>query len=184
VRGAGLIVLAGVAAGLVAAAVVNLVEDSHSRAETTLVLQRGPEPIDSRGTARTFAQLVRTDAVASNVVRNLRLDESASDLLDRVSVAVYGNALLRVRVEDEERTRARQIAQELALVFTQLVRDRFSQGSDGTPVTVAVFDPAHALPGKTSRGLAHDLAWGAVLGALVGAVAAQFRRPRPRVLEG
>jgi capsular polysaccharide biosynthesis protein len=182
-RGAGLIVLAGVAAGLVAAAVVNVVEGSRYQAQTTLVLQRGSEPIDSRGTARTFAQLVRTDTVASNVLRNLKLDESASDLLDRVSVSVDGNALLRVRVEDDERTRARQLAQELALVFTQLVRDRFAQSSGGTPVTVAVFDPAHTLSGKTSRGVAHDLLWGAILGALVGCVCAQFRRPRPRVVE-
>lgn len=176
------IVAVAAAAGLVAAAVATAVEPARHRAETTLVLQRGAEPLgadaSTRGLARTFARLVETDTVAANVTRNLHLHETPSELLDRVDVRTDGTALLRVRVEDERATRAKQIAQELALVFTQLVKTRFAAADGGTAIGVSVFDPAHTLTGRTGRGWVRNLLWGAVLGVLVGGAVAPFRRHR------
>jgi capsular polysaccharide biosynthesis protein len=178
------VVIVGVAAaaGLAAAAVATAVTPVRHRADTAIVLQRGAEPLgasaSTHGLARTFARLVETDTVAANVTRNLDLDESPSDLLDRVDVTTDGTALLRVRVEGGSATRAKQIAQELALVFTQLVKNRFAAADGASAIAVAVFDPAHALPGRTRRGWARNLVWGTVLGALVGAAVAPFRRRR------
>jgi capsular polysaccharide biosynthesis protein len=176
------IVAVAAAAGLVAAAVATAVSPARHRAETTLVLQRGAEPLgadaSTRGLGRTFARLVETDAVAANVIRDLDLKESPSALLDRIDVTTDGTALLRVRVEDSSATRAKQIAQEAALVFTQLVKNRFASADGAAAIGVAVFDPAHTLPGRTGRGWARNLFWGVVLGALVGAAVAPFRRRR------
>jgi capsular polysaccharide biosynthesis protein len=175
------IVAAAAVAGLVAAAVATAAEPGSSRAETTLVLARGSEPLGAdaagRDVARTFASLVRTDTVAANVIRNLHLRESPDDLLDRVAVDTSGSALLRVRIEDDSADRARRIAQELTLVFTQLVKTRFASGDAASAIGVVVFDPAHTLD-DGERGWAGNLAWGAVLGALVGAAFAPLRRRR------
>ena len=177
------IVAAAGAAGLVAAAVATALEPDRHRAETTLVLVRGAEPLgadsSTRGLAETFARLVRTDTVAANVIRNLGLHESASDLLDDVDVSSDGSALLRVRVEAGSATRARRTAQELALVFTQLVKTRFAPAGNGGGIGVAVFDPAHSVEGGTRRGWARNLLWGTVLGVLVGAIVAPLRRRSP-----
>jgi capsular polysaccharide biosynthesis protein len=176
------IVAVAAAAGLAAAAVATAVSSARHRAETTLVLQRGAEPLgadaSTRGLARTFARLVETDTVAANVIRDLDLKDSPSELLDRVDVTTDGTALLRVRVEDARATRAKQIAQEIALVFTQLVKNRFAAADGAAAIGVTVFDPAHALQERTARGWARNLVWGAVLGALVGAAVAPFRRRR------
>ena len=177
------IVAAAGAAGLVAAAVATALESDRHRAETTLVLVRGGEPLgadaSTRGLAETFARLVRTDTVAANVIQNLDLDESSSELLDDVDVSGDGSALLRVRVEAGTATSARRIAQEVALVFTQLVKTRFATDAGADGIGVAVFDPAHAVEGGTPRGWARNLLWGTVLGLLVGAIAAPFRRRTP-----
>ena len=173
------IIAVAAAAGLAAAAVATAVSPARHRAETTLVLKRGAEPLgadaSTHGLVRTFARLVETDTVAANVIRDLNLEESPSELLDRVGVTTDGTALLRVRVEDGSATRAKQITQEIALVFTQLVTNRFAAADGAAPIGVTVFDPAHTLPGRTGRGWARNLLWGAVLGALVGAAVAPFR---------
>ena len=174
------IVAAAAVAGLVAAAVATAFAASEHRAETTLVLLRGSEPIgadaSTRGLSQTFARLVRTDTVAANVIQNLGLHESPSDLLDDVHVSSDGSALLRVRVEAGRATRARQVAQEFALVFTQLVKTRFAAEAGAGAIGVTVFDPAHAVQGVAARGWVRNLLWGVVLGALVGAIVAPLRR--------
>jgi hypothetical protein len=83
-------------------------------------------------------------------------------------VSEDGSAELRVAVDDPDQAKATQIAQELGVVFTQIVQDRFAQGAQ--PVQVVVFDPAHDA-GKVSPPVGRDLGWGALLGALAGLLA-------------
>src|SRR5437868_3619390 len=163
--------LAGaLALGLAGGAVVTAFEPSLYRAETSLVVQRGGQPLaggaKTADTVRTMRDLARSDVVATNVIRNLGLHRSPSALLGRVAVDTDA-AVLRVHVDDGSKTHAKQIAQELALVFTQLVRARF--GASG--LSVSVFDPPHALDGRVSPQPVRNLAWGALVGLLVGSAA-------------
>jgi capsular polysaccharide biosynthesis protein len=190
----GLVVAAGLAAGLVAAYAQSLREPTLYRAEMSLVVERGNQPLPggaaTSGLVSTFHKLIESNVVATNVIQNLALGESATTFLDRLSVAKSGNsAVLQIRVDDGDPGRATQIAQQLGLVFTQLVRERFGQQTSATtqPVQIAVFDPAHALPGKVSPRLWRDLGWGALFGLLGGLLVANVgarRRPPRRSVEG
>jgi len=167
-----LVLVLAVAAGLVGGAFATVVQERH-RAETTLVVERGTRPLGggsaNHGLVQTLATLMRSDVVTANVIQNLSLHEEPSELRDRISVATVGDtSLLRVRVSGDRATEAKRLAQELALVFSQLVRDRFGQGGARGSVAVAVFDPAHAVEAPSVAG---NLAWGALLGVLVGAAA-------------
>jgi capsular polysaccharide biosynthesis protein len=190
----GLLVAAGLAAGLAAAFVQSLREPTLYRAETSLVVERGNQPLSggagTSGLVSTFRKLIETNVVATNVIQNLALGESASTLLHRLSVEQSGStSVLRLDVDDGDPVRATKIAQQLGLVFTQLVHNRFGQATSASvqPLAIAVFDPAHALPGKVSPHLRRDLAWGALLGLLAGLLVASFgarRPPEKRSIEG
>ena len=83
-------VLAGAAAGLVAAVVVTLLQSSTYRADASIALVRqgqppGSDPALARA-AEAAAKLFHSRAVAEPVLANLRLEESADALLERVSV--------------------------------------------------------------------------------------------------
>ncbi len=190
----GLLVAAGLAAGLAAAFLQSLREPTLYRAETSLVVERGSQPLPggaaTSGLVSTMQKLIESNVVATDVIRNLGLGESASTLLHRLSVEQSGSsAVLRVTVDAGDPAWATKIAQQLGLVFAQLVHDRFGQPASAAvqPVEIAVFDPAHALPGKASPHLRRDLAWGALLGLLAGLLVASFgarRPPEKRSIEG
>jgi capsular polysaccharide biosynthesis protein len=188
----GLLVAVGLAAGRAAAYGQSLREPTLYRAQTSLVVERGNEPLSGAGTSGlvgTFRKLLETNVVAANVIQNLALGGSASTLLHRISVHQSSNsAVLRLDVDDGEPTRATKIAQQLGVVFAQLVQNRFGASSaSAEPIAVAVFDPGHLLPGKASPHLRRDLAWGGLLGLLAGLFVANFgarRRPEKRSIEG
>src|SRR5215210_1717398 len=160
--------LLGVAVGLVAAAVVTLLEDSTYRADSSIVVVRSGRPPgnDPRlaAAAAAAADLFETRAVAESAIRNLGLDETPRDLLERVDVdAQAETSLLRISVEAPTPAGARRIAQELAEVATVLFNDRFG------PQTVAsIWEPASAEEDPVAPEPVRNLALGALLGALLG----------------
>jgi capsular polysaccharide biosynthesis protein len=178
------LVAAGTAAGLVAAAVVSATQATLYRAETTLIVQQAGTPLpggpDTNGLIRTVRNLLATDIVSQVVVRNLALHETPARLRQNLKVVSDPSAVLKVQVDDSDQTKATQIAQELGVVFSQIVQDRF--GHAAKPLQVVVFDPAHPV-GKVSPRLGRDLGWGALLGALAGLLAANLlvtlRQGRP-----
>jgi capsular polysaccharide biosynthesis protein len=175
--------LLGIAVGLVAAAVVTLLQDSTYRADASIVVVRSGRPPgnDPRlaAAAAAAADLFETRAVAESAIRNLGLDGSPRDLLERVDVdAQAETSLLRISVEAPTAAGARRIAQELAEVATVLFNDRFG------PQTVAsIWEPASAEEDPVAPEPVRNLALGALLGALVGlalvlvAAARTSRRP-------
>ena len=145
------------------------------RAETKLILaQASGGALPASTFQRTVRELVKSNIVAQNVIQDLRLTESATTLLDRISVASDpASSVLTIRADDPSRTRAQQIAQETALVFAQLVKQRLAEAAtDPTQSLVAptatVFDPAHALPGQVSPDERRDIGIGAGAGLLLG----------------
>lgn len=173
--------LLGVAVGLLAAGALTLLQDSTYRADASIVLVRQGQPPGSdprlAQAAETAAELFDSRAVAESAIRNLGLDESPQQLLDRIDVeAQEGSSLVRIDVEGPSREQARRAAQEVSEVATVLFNDRFA------PQTVAsVWEPAALADGRVSPEPLRNLALGAVLGALAGLalVLAGLRGPLP-----
>lgn len=183
-------VVAGAAAGL---ALTPGGGERH-RAEVKVAVGQGqslfpsrPQPEATEPLTRTLANLVESSVVADNVIGNLRLaDLDADELLDRLTVDVQDGAnVLVLSVTDDDQQRAVRIAQEIALVFTQLVRERFSVTTaqpEQLPLTAVVFDPARAVEDTSGDRVVYAAAGGAaglVLGLLAALATAAARRRAP-----
>jgi capsular polysaccharide biosynthesis protein len=176
-------VLAGAAAGIAAAIVLTLLQASTYRADSSIALVRqGQPPGDDPALARAAeaaAELIHSRAVAEPAIANLRLDEPADELLDRVRVSTEAaSSLVRVEVEAPSRDEARRTAQELTEIATVLYNDRFG------PATVAsVWEAARAGDDRVSPRPARNLAVGALAGALLAQLllllVRRSRRPVP-----
>lgn len=168
--------LIGAAAGLLAAIVVTVLQDSTYRADASIVLVRQGQPPGSdpalAAAAKTAADLFDSRAVTASAIENLGLDESPDVLVDRMDVeAETGSSLVRIEVEAPSREDARRTAQEVAEVSTVLFNDRF-----GPQTNASVWEPASAE--EISRGWARNLALGALAGALAGFALSLVRLPR------
>ena len=140
--GGRLPVLVGTAAGVAAAAVLTLLQSSSYRADASVALVRqGQPPGDDPALAQAAeaaADLFHSRAVAEPALINLRLEESADELLDRTSVRTEaGSSLVRLTVEAPSRDEARRTVQELTELATVLFNDRYG------PETVAKIGRAH-----------------------------------------
>jgi receptor protein-tyrosine kinase len=121
-----------------------------------------------------LAPLVESELVLQNVIGNLRLTHDVEWLRDRTSVTVHAqSALIEVSVEDGDRQRAVRLAQEISLVFSQLVKERFSQTPSGA--TATVFDPAHADEEPVSPRPVRTALVALALGLVLGLLAAYAR---------
>ena len=179
--------LAGAAAGVAVAAVLTLLQSSTYQADASIVLVRQGQPPGSdpalAQAADAAAGLFHSRAVAEPALANLRLEESADELLDRFSVETEPeSSLVRISVEAPSRDEARRTAQELTELSTVLFNDRFG------PETVAsVWEAPRAQEDRVSPKPVRNLALGALLGALLGSLvgwglAALGRgRPKPAV---
>ena len=128
---------------------------------------------------QTMTDLVKSDVVAGLVVQRLHLDISSATLLNDLTVASQPlSAVLDVSYDDTDRVRGQRILAEVGQVFSELVQDRFNQAdrttAKTTPVSVAVFDPAHTLPTPIRPKPALYLGVATVLGMALGLVATLF----------
>jgi capsular polysaccharide biosynthesis protein len=135
---------------------------------------------------QTMSSLVKSDVVAGLVIQRIPLDISSATLLNNLSVSTQPlSAVLDVSYDDTDQVRGQRTLAEVGQVFTQLVQDRLNQtdktGTKTTPVSVAVFDPAHTLPTPIRPKPALYLGVATVLGLTLGVVAtlflAQLNRP-------
>lgn len=161
------LILAGLIVGVVGAFAYSLTESKTYRAQTALIAQSGSQPVTG-GVLRTIADLLTTDIVAQNVIRNQNLTESSTQFYKRLHVKIAGS-VITLGVDANSQDEALRLAQELSLVFAQLVRDRFGTSANAAGVTI--FDPAHAV-GQVSPSVGRDIGWGALFGALLGLLAA------------
>jgi len=160
--------LIGAAVGLLLGVAVTLLQDSTYRADASIVLVReGRPPVNDAQLARTAAaaaELFESRAVAESAIRNLGLDETPRDLLDRLDVDSGANSsLVRIAVEAPSKEEAQRTAQEAAEVATVLFNDHFAPQT-----TASVWEVAAADEERVSPKPARNLALGLLLGALVG----------------
>jgi len=184
--GGRLPVLAGTAAGVAAAAVLTLLQSSTYRADASVALVRqGRPPGDDPALAQAAdaaADLFHSRAVAEPAIANLRLDQSADELLDRTSVRTEAeSSLVRLTVEAPSRDEARRTVQELTELATVRFNDRYGPGTVAT-----VWEAPRAQEDRVSPRPARNLALGALLGALLGTLvgSALLRRRLPVRVRG
>ena len=100
----------------------------------------------------------------------LRLKESIAELRDHLDAEVAPQSqVIVISATDEDADKARQIAQEAAVVFTQLVQSRFGQRSP--PLQAALTDSAHVLS-ESNRHFVRNALIGGVLGLVLGLLTA------------
>jgi succinoglycan biosynthesis transport protein ExoP len=142
----------------------------------------------------TMGNLVKSNVVAQDVIHQLGLrGETPQSLLKKVSVVVDPTtAVIQVSVIDRSKTRATDIASQVGLIFSRLVKARFGgdqptvAGTNGSiaqlPLTATIFDPAHASPGAVSPKPKRDAVIAGVLGVVLGLLGAFLREHFDRKL--
>ena len=131
------------------------------------MLISSPQGVESvRPQLPNVRELADSSVLASNVGSTLRLRESTEHLRRRIQASIRPNSqVIVISASDRTAERARQIAQEAAVVLTQLVGARF--GRAAPPLSAGVLDPAHSLSGSV-RYPGRDTLHGAGLGLLFG----------------
>jgi capsular exopolysaccharide synthesis family protein len=187
------IVIGITVACVAAAALISVSETPVYRAETKIVIGQGGGLVQPgfansiQPYTATMSDLITSDIVASNVVHDLHLSMTSHDLLSKISTAINPQtAVVDVYVDDHNQVEAVRIDQQIAQVFSTLVKTRFGAAAGsatGTqPLTANVFDPAHALPGRVSPRPTRNVAIAIVLGLVLGLVAAFLREHFDRAL--
>lgn len=180
-----------------AAAAASFIRAPVYEAETKIVVGQG-NSLFPPGVAfavepftATMGDLVTSNVVAERVISGLRLrDETPASLMERISVSINPEtAVMSVRVRDRDREQAIAIGDEIGVVFSELVEDRFGTPSTteaGTPaqlpLTATIFDPAHADDDPVAPRPVRDIALAALLGAVLGLIGVFLREHFDRKL--
>jgi hypothetical protein len=160
---------AGVLAGIVVAMLVSLLGSTSRKAEAKVLITSPVGTAAVRPLLGNLRELATSGVVAGNVKSTLRLPESAESLRRHLDASVRpGSEVIAITATDASADRARQLAQEAAVVFGQLVEARF--GTSTPELHAAGLDSAHVLAGPDRHFLRNALI-GALVGLLLGATA-------------
>ena len=160
---------AGVLAGIVVAMLVSLLGSTSRTAEAKVLITSPAGTAAVRPLLGNLRELATSGVVAGNVKSTLRLPESAETLRRHLDASVRpGSEVIAITATDASADRARQLAQEAAVVFGQLVEARF--GTSTPELHAAGLDSAHVLAGPDRHFLRNGLI-GALVGLLLGAAA-------------
>ena len=172
--------------GVGAAAAATFAQSAVYAADLKLVVGQGgglPQAEFGRDVqtfTATMADLVQSQIVARRVLSRVGGGEQPDELLRRVSVSINPEtAVVDVTVRDHSKARAAQLATALGNAFSALVRERFRSvpqpNPASAPISVTVFDPAHARPDPVSPKPLRNLVLAAGLGLVLGVTAAFVR---------
>ena len=156
----------GVLLGVLAGVLVPLLGSSTSRAEASVLISSSAGPAAVTPMLPNLRELATSGVVAANVRSTLRLTKSTPELRRQLHATVRPQSqVIAISATDEVADHARQVAQEAAVVFAQLVEARFGTGDPA--LHAAVLDSAHALGGP-DRHLVRNALIGALVGLLLG----------------
>jgi hypothetical protein len=162
-------VAAGVLLGLAVGLLVSLLESGTSRAEASVLISSPAGPPAVKPQLPNLRELATSSVVAGNVRSTLRLTESIETVRRHLHATVRpGSQVIAISATDDVADHARQLAQEAAVVFSQLVEARFRTGSP--ELHAAVLDSAHVFAGP-DRHFGRNLLIGGLLGLLFGSAA-------------
>jgi capsular polysaccharide biosynthesis protein len=166
-------VLAATLVGAGIGAAVAATGSVRYKAEAKVVVQTRGGPSVVRPLLPNLRELATSSLLAGNVDSTLRLPGTPADLQNRLRASIPPSSeVIVLSVSDSKSDRARQIAQESAVVLTQLVQARFRT----PPLTAAILDPAHVVSRHGRRFLLDALIGAAVGLAVAAAALAAMRR--------
>ena len=156
----------GVLLGVLAGALVSLLGSGTRRAEASVLISSSAGPSAVTPMLPNLRELATSGVVAANVRSTLRLTKSTQELRRHLHATVRPQSeVIAISATDEVADHARQVAQEAAVVFAQLVDARFGTGEPA--LHAAVLDSAH-VQGESDRKLARNGLIGALVGLLLG----------------
>lgn len=130
---------------------------------------------------QTMSDLLDSDVVAAEVIEEMDLELTPSELLANTNVVTKpATAVLEVTYDDTNRARGRAILETIGEEFTALVQEKLvpAPGTTALPddaqnlaVTATIFDPAHYLPGQVEPKPLRNTAVAGVLGLVLGLLA-------------
>ena len=151
---------------MLAGVLVSLLGSSTRRAEASVLISSSAGPAAVTPVLPNLRELATSGVVAANVRSTLRLTRSTPELRRHLHATVRPQSqVIAISATDEVADHARQVAQEAAVVFAQLVEARFGTGEPA--LHAAVLDSAHVL-GETDRHLHRNALIGALVGLLLG----------------
>jgi hypothetical protein len=159
----------GVLLGVLVGLLVSLLGSGTRRAEATVLISSPAGPAAVRPMLPNLRELATSGVVAGNVQSTLRLAESTEGLRRHLHASVRQQSeVIAISATDKLSDRARQVAQEAAVVFAQLVDARFGAGKP--ELHAEVLDSAHVLGGP-DRHLVRNGLIGGLVGLLLGSAA-------------
>ena len=131
----------------------------------------------AEGKVASYAQLLRSKQLATDVLDDTGLDLSTQQLIDRIGVEILADTtILDVTVTDTSPRRALTIAQSIDREFQALVRDlETPEGEQESPVRITVIATPELPEAPSFPAREANMVLGAVLGLLLAAFVAVVR---------
>ena len=113
--------------------------------------------------AVTYGEIIKSRSVLDDVIKNLKLDDEYGDLVKNVTVStVKDTQIISISVQDTNKEKARDIANEIPKVFKKEVK-RITKANDIQVIDKAILPQNPIKPNKMM-----NMAIAAVLGAMIG----------------
>ena len=113
--------------------------------------------------AVTYGEIIKSRSVLEDVIKNLKLDDDYEDLVNNITVSpVKDTQIISISVQDTNKEKARDIANEIPKVFTKEAK-RITKANDIQVIDKAILPQNPIKPNKMM-----NMAIAAVLGAMIG----------------
>ena len=126
----------------------------------------------ARQSVQSYANIVGTESVLGPVIEQLGLEDSVSELSERVTAsAPLDTSLVDITVADGDPAVAAEIANQIGASFTSLVQDELEvpgDASGASPVKLTTVQPATMPESPVSPRTTLNLALGALVGLAFG----------------
>ncbi|MDA4892726.1 MULTISPECIES: polysaccharide biosynthesis tyrosine autokinase [Microbacterium] len=174
----GLTILGGVAGFAVSATTTPQFE---SRATLFFALNQGNSASDlnqgstyTQGQMLSFAQIASSSRVLGAVIDDLGLDATPRELARTLAITIpQDTAILEVKASSPDPKEAAEVANAVSQELSDVVRDVAPKGPEGAPtITASIIDEAVVPAFQSSPNKPRDTVLAAVLGLVVGILAA------------
>ena len=138
-----------------------LIVNTEKNEETQMIT--GDQFSVTQKLAVTYGEIIKSRAVLEDVIKNLKLDNEYEDLVKNVTVSpVKDTQIISISVQDTNRERARDIANEIPKVFTKEAK-RITKANASQVIDKAILPKDAVKPNKMM-----NIAIAAVLGMMIG----------------